>query len=138
MEAGPRQGAETARKSLRETLKDPAGVEMYEKVLGRPEPSSKPMIGVRELSINHLFARVWTRPGLSIRDRRLITVALLAAQGRTDQLRAHVRGARVGEDPLTPEELVETMVQVAHYAGWPAGASGQAVVNAVLEEIDGG
>lgn len=119
---------------MTEVPKDPSGVEMYEKVLGRPEPSSKPMEGVRELGINHLFAKVWTRPGLRIRDRRLITLALLAAQGRTDQLRAHVRGALIGEDPLSPEELVELMVQVAHYAGWAAGASGQAVVNAVVDE----
>lgn len=120
-----------------EAPKDPAGVEMYEKILGRPEPASRPMVGVRELGINHLFAKIWTRPGLRIRDRRLVTLALLAAQGRTDQLRAHVRGALLGEDPLSPDELIELMVHVAHYGGWAAGASGQAIVNAVVEETEG-
>ena len=76
--------------------KDRNGVEMYEKVLGQPEPADRPLTGIREPSINHLFAKVWTREGLSIRDRRLITIALLAAQGRRDQLRSHLRGARIG------------------------------------------
>jgi 4-carboxymuconolactone decarboxylase len=110
---------------------------MYEKVLGRPEPADKSFEGVRELGVNHLFAKVWTRPGLAIRDRRLITLALLAAQGRTDQLRAHLRGARTGDDPLSREEILEAMVHVAHYAGWAAGASGQSVALSVLSELEG-
>lgn len=116
--------------------KDPVGVEMYEKVLGKPEPANKPLTPLRELAVNHLFAKVWSRPGLGLRERRLITLALLAAQGRTDQLRAHLHGARKGEEPLSREEILETMVHVAHYAGWAAGASGQSLSLAVLAELD--
>jgi 4-carboxymuconolactone decarboxylase len=116
--------------------KDPIGVAMYEKVLGVPEPADRPLTGIREPSINHLFAKIWTRAGLSIRERRLITIALLTAQGRHDQLKSHLRGARLGEDKLTEEEILEIMIHTAHYAGWAAGASGQSTALDVLKEID--
>ena len=109
---------------------------MYEKVLGQKEPEDRPLTGIRELAINHLFANVWSREGLSIRDRRLITIALLAAQGRPDQLRSHIRGARLGEDKLSKEEILEIMVHVAHYAGWAAGASGQGQAIKAFEELE--
>jgi 4-carboxymuconolactone decarboxylase len=110
---------------------------MYERILGKPAPGEspgKPFAGVRELSVNHLFARIWSRGGISLRERRIITIALLAAQGRESQLRDHLRGARLGEEPLTREEIDEIMVHVAHYAGWAAGASGQAIATSVFAE----
>jgi 4-carboxymuconolactone decarboxylase len=117
-----------------ETVRNPKGSAMYEKVLGKPAPD-KELRGVSELGVNHLFANVWSRPGLSIRDRRLMTLALLAAQGRESQLKDHIRGARLGEDPLSREEILEVMVHVAHYAGWAAGASGQGALDSVLAEL---
>jgi alkylhydroperoxidase/carboxymuconolactone decarboxylase family protein YurZ len=61
---------------------------------------------------------IWSRPGLLIRDRSLVTVAQLAALGRTEELRAHLAGAlNVG---LSREELVEVLMQTAVYAGVPA------------------
>lgn len=109
---------------------------MYEKIFGKPAPSAESLNALKELSVNHLFARIWTREGLSIRDRRLVTIALLAAQGRPDQLRDHIRGARLGEDPLSEEEIRELMVHVAHYAGWAAGTSGQNIASAVFSELE--
>jgi 4-carboxymuconolactone decarboxylase len=113
----------------------PDGTAMYEKIFGKPAPALDSLRGLRELAIHHLFAKIWTREGLSIRDRRLITVALLAAQGRSDQLRDHIRGARLGEDPLTEVEIQEIMIHIAHYAGWAAGTSGQAIASAVFSEL---
>lgn len=64
------------------------------------------------------FGMLWDRPGLELRDRSLVTVAQLAALGRTDELRAHLRGAlNLG---ITEEELVEVLMQTAVYAGVPA------------------
>lgn len=64
------------------------------------------------------FGMIWSRPGLPIRDRSLVTVAQLAALGRTEELKAHLRGAlNVG---LSKEELVEVLMQTAVYAGVPA------------------
>lgn len=117
------------------TVPDPDGLETFERVLGRPANTDKPMQGVREISYDHLFARVWDRPGLSLRDRSLVTIAVLAAGGHGDQLRAHLRGAR--SRGITEDEVLEVMVQVAHYAGWPAGMTGQGAVEEVFGE-DGG
>ncbi|MGH7471378.1 MAG: carboxymuconolactone decarboxylase family protein [Longimicrobiales bacterium] len=109
---------------------DPQGLRTYEEILGKP--FEKPLTGLREPTINHLFAHVWNRPHLSQRERRLITIALLAAQGRPDQLRDHIRGARKRGIPR--DDILETMVQVGHYAGWASGMSGQVVAEAVFEE----
>lgn len=114
------------------------GQEMYREVLGKPFCGNEQHVslaGVREFTINHLFANVWSRSrdeadgsktGITLRERRLITIALLAAQGRADQLRDHVNGAR--RAGISREVLLETMIHVAHYAGWPAGTSGQVIV----------
>ena len=64
------------------------------------------------------FGMLWSRPGLAIRDRSLVTCAQLAALGKTEELKAHLRGAlNVG---LTQGELVEVLMQTAVYAGVPA------------------
>ena len=109
------------------------GREYYEKVLGKPPPKS--LEGLREQTVDHLFADVWSRDNLSIRDRRLITIGLLASQGRKDQLKSHIRGALVpGGEGLSQDEILEVFVQVAHYAGWAAGMSGTLAAEEVLAE----
>jgi len=120
---------------------DPVGEEMYEAVLGKPlfdEEHPPPLSGVRELTVNHLFAKVWSRsrvksgePPLTLHERRLVTIALLAAQGRTDQLKEHVTGAH--KAGVAIESLTELMIHVAHYAGWAAGSSGQHMVGKVYD-----
>lgn len=112
------------------------GIAAFQRVLGREPNLDKPMQGVRELSYSHLFPDVWDRPGLPLRERSLVTVALLAAQGREGQLKAHLKGARSRGIPL--EEILEVMVQVAHYAGWPAGMAGQVTAEAVYAEGEDG
>ena len=115
---------------------DPTGVETFQRVLGREPNTSKPMEGVRALSYDHLFGRVWNRSGLSLRDRSLVTLAVLAAGGHGGQLRAHLQGAR--SRGITRTEVLEVMVQVAHYAGWPAGMSGQVAAEEVFDGEDEG
>jgi len=67
------------------------------------------------------FGMFWSRPGLAVRDRSLITVVMLAALGKQEELRGHLAGAlNVG---LTKEELVEALMQVAVYAGVPAAVN---------------
>jgi alkylhydroperoxidase/carboxymuconolactone decarboxylase family protein YurZ len=111
---------------------DAVGLEVYEQVLG--EPNQAPLIGLREMTIGHLFERVWSRPGLSLPNRRVITIALLAAQGHIQQLKKHIRGALKGG--FSKEEILEIMIHVAHYAGWAAGTSGQEIAIEVLDEIE--
>ena len=71
------------------------------------------------------FGLLWSRPGLALRDRSLVTVAQLAALGKTTELRAHLVGARnLG---ISEEELVEVLMQTAIYAGVPAANEALAV-----------
>jgi 4-carboxymuconolactone decarboxylase len=69
-----------------------------------------------ELTDNVLFADVWQRPGLSQRDRSLITVAALIALSRSEPLRAHLQRARQRRNQ---GEIVEVVTQLAFYSGWP-------------------
>lgn len=74
-----------------------------------------------EVTDNVLFGDIWERPGLSKRDRSLITVAALVALYRLEQLPFHL--AKAIENGLTHEELAEAVTHLAFYAGWPAAAS---------------
>ncbi len=64
------------------------------------------------------FGGLWARPGLAVRDRSLVTVAQLAALGKTDELRGHLMGAL--NQGIRREELIEVLMQTAAYAGIPA------------------
>jgi alkylhydroperoxidase/carboxymuconolactone decarboxylase family protein YurZ len=121
---------------------DPEGKRFYEEVLRKDifdEKNPPPLVGLRVLTVNHLFAKVWSKSEaplgqtVSLRERRLVTIALLAAQGHMDQLSDHVRGACLAG--LTEEELLELMIHVAHYAGWAAGTSGQRQIREVFKSV---
>ncbi len=70
-----------------------------------------------ELTDEVLFGDVWERPGLSKRDRSLITVAALTALYRTNELPFHIVRAR--ENGVSKDELIELFTHLAFYAGWP-------------------
>lgn len=78
-----------------------------------------------ELTDEVLFADVWNRPELSARDRSLITVSVLTANGNTDQLAHHL--SRAIENGVTQDELIEAITHVTLYAGWPRGMSAMGV-----------
>ena len=77
-----------------------------------------------------LFGDVWARPGLSPRDRSLVTVSALIAMNRPDQLRSHMALAR--DNGLTKDELVETLTHLAFYAGWPNAVTAAGVAREVF------
>jgi 4-carboxymuconolactone decarboxylase len=77
-----------------------------------------------------LFGDVWARPGLSPRDRSLITVSALIAMHRPDQLRSHLALAET--NGVTRAELVEAITHLAFYAGWPSAATAVTVANEVF------
>ena len=85
-----------------------------------------------ELTERVVFGEVWSRPGLSQRDRSLITVAALIALAREDQLKGHIW--RAMDNGVTKEELSEIFTHLAFYAGWPNGISAAKVAKAVYEE----
>lgn len=69
---------------------------------------------------DHLFGEVWTREGLSIRDRRLLLLGALAANGQVDVAEIQA-GAALGNEELTPEQLQEIGLFLCYYVGWPLG-----------------
>lgn len=86
---------------------------------------------LKQLRDEVLFGDVWKRPELSPRDRSLITCAMLAALGRHDELRTHVR--RAEHNGVSKKELQGLAVHVAFYAGWPAGLAVGRAALAYLE-----
>ncbi len=70
-----------------------------------------------ELTDTVLYGDIWERPGLSKRDRSLITVATLVALYRTDELPFHL--GRALENGVSKDELIELITHLAFYAGWP-------------------
>jgi 4-carboxymuconolactone decarboxylase len=85
-----------------------------------------------ELTRDVLFGDVWERPGLSPRDRSLVTMAALVALDRPDQLRVHV--GRALSNGLTRDEIGEMMTHLAFYCGWPAAIGGALVAEAETAE----
>jgi 4-carboxymuconolactone decarboxylase len=114
------------------------GVQNMKTEPSNPQPSAaQRLMGdiapkLAELTDEVLFGDVWERPGLSKRDRSLVTVATLIAMNRPDQLRSHMRLAR--ENGVTEEEIVETITHLAFYAGWPSAVTATSVAREVFEK----
>lgn len=87
-----------------------------------------------EMTIDHLFGEVWSRPGLSIRDRRLLVMGATAALGRADLIEVQARGALINGE-LSAEELEEAVLQLHFYVGWGNGSRVQEGVDAALSSV---
>lgn len=84
----------------------------------------------------HLFGQVWARPGLSMRDRALVTLSVLLAVDADRGSMNHIRYAHnLG---ITEEEMRELIIQVGYYAGWPKGAHAMARFTHILNDPDSG
>jgi len=79
----------------------------------------------------YAWGEVWSRPGLSRPERSMITIAMLAALGRDDELVLHVRAAL--RNGLRPDDIAEVLLQVAVYAGVPAANRAFKLAAAVLD-----
>src|SRR5262245_3496718 len=111
------------------------GREWFEKVMGFPAP---PLQGDAffDVTLEHLFANVWSRPALGVRERRIATLVVLMCLGHEATLKLHL-GAAMKTGQLTDAELDELVVHVAHYAGWPVAAVTSQVVRALRAERAG-
>ncbi|WP_127784588.1 carboxymuconolactone decarboxylase family protein [Rhodococcus sp. X156] len=79
---------------------------------------------------DHLFADIWSRPGLSIRDRRLLLLGALTAQGQIDVAEIQV-GAALHNEELDETQLREIALFLCHYVGWAQGTKLDAMVGRV-------
>jgi 4-carboxymuconolactone decarboxylase len=111
------------------------GREWFEKVMGFPAP---PLEGdaFLDVTLEHLFANVWSRPGLGVRERRIATLVVLMCLGHEATLKLHL-GAALRTGQLTDAEVDELVVHVAHYAGWPVAAVTSQVLRGIRAERAG-
>ena len=84
---------------------------------------------------DHLFADIWSRPGLSDRDRRLLLIGLLAGTGAHDVLTIQVPAALASGD-LDETALREIVIFLCHYAGWPNGARLSSLVEETIAKAE--
>lgn len=73
-------------------------------------------------TVDHLFGEIWSRPGLSNRDRRLLILGLIAGSGQLDVVPLQADAALTNAE-LTTDELREIVIFLTHYVGWPRGAA---------------
>lgn len=82
------------------------------------------------LTADHLFGRIWTRPGLTMRDRRMALLAVLTAQGQDDLLEVQINAILANEE-FGVDELREFTVFITHYVGFPLGSR----LNSAVERV---
>lgn len=102
----------------------PTGPSRAQQLMGDVAPK------LAELTDNVLYADVWERPGLSKRDRSLVTLSALIAMNRPDQLRSHLALAR--RNGVTEQEISEAITHLAFYAGWPSAVTAAGVAKEVF------
>ncbi|MGW4843771.1 4-carboxymuconolactone decarboxylase [Nocardia brasiliensis] len=88
----------------------------------------------QEYITESVWGSIWTRPGLDRRTRSCITLAVLTALGRHEEIAMHVRAAR--RHGLTPAEIAEVLLHTGAYAGVPAANAAFTIGRAVLDEPD--
>ena len=84
-----------------------------------------------DLTVDHLFGSIWTRPGLSMRDKRIMTLTAVTAVGNRDLAEIQINAALLNGE-LTETELKEMAVFLTHYLGFPLGSALNGAVDAVV------
>jgi 4-carboxymuconolactone decarboxylase len=112
--------------SLRAQTASKAEASAAQKLMGDFAPK------LADLTDTVLFGDVWERPGLSKRDRSMITVSALIAMNRPDQLRSHLMRAR--DNGVTQEEVVEVITHLAFYSGWPNAVTAVGIAREVFQK----
>ena len=111
------------------------GAEMIEKVYaGDVVVAPKGAMAFSDLMLESLFAEVWTRDVLSMRDRRLILLGAIGALGEKDTFAIQCKAALKNEE-LTPEQLREVLIMLANYAGYPRAAGMIGVVEKTIASV---
>jgi 4-carboxymuconolactone decarboxylase len=107
------------------------GANYVERSMQGADDFSRPM---QELSTEYCWGYVWTRPGLALRDRSLINIAMISALNRPHELKLHVKAALT--NGLSRDEIREVLLQVAVYCGVPAGIDSVRIAREAFAEID--
>jgi 4-carboxymuconolactone decarboxylase len=114
-----------------QTRRDVLGDEYVDRALNNANDYNWPM---QAFVTEYCWDEIWNRPGLSRKDRSMLNLGMVCALGRTNELKAHVRGAV--NNGWTQEELREVFLQVAVYCGVPAGVDSFRTAQEVLREME--
>jgi 4-carboxymuconolactone decarboxylase len=88
----------------------------------------------QDLITRYAWGEIWTRPGLARHTRSILTIGLMVALNRTEELRLHLRAA--ANNGVTRDEIKEVLLQTAIYAGVPAANSAFHLAEQVFDEMD--
>ena len=111
-----------------------AGRSRFGELMGREIKGESGQDEFMDVTYENLFGDIWNRPGLSLRDRSMITCAALIALGKEEELKVHFRGALA--QGITPDEIDEMLTHLAHYGGWPAAVAGRRAAQHVFERTN--
>jgi 4-carboxymuconolactone decarboxylase len=125
MDEAERQRFEAGLQTRREVL----GAAYVDQALANADAFTQPF---QEFVTMHAWNDIWNRPGLDRKTRSMINLAMLAALGRSQELVLHTRGALA--NGVTPEEIGEVFIQVAGYAGFPAGVEAFRTAQPIIAE----
>lgn len=107
------------------------GAEFVDKALSTADDFNRPL---QELVTEYCWGAVWGREGLAKKTRSLLNIAMLSTLNRPHELKIHVKGAI--RNGATQEEIRETLLQVAIYAGVPAAVDSFRVAKEALGELE--
>lgn len=107
------------------------GAEYVSRSMEQADDFSRPM---QELSSTYCWGDIWSREGLSRRDRSLLNIGMISALNRPHELKLHVKAAL--RNGLTREEIREALLQVAVYCGIPAGMDSTRIAREAITEYD--
>lgn len=117
-----------------------AGMQVRRAVLGdahvdRAQANRTPLTGdFQDLITRYAWGEIWTRPGLTRHTRSLMTICMMVALNREEELKLHLRAA--SNNGVTRDEIKEALLQTAIYCGVPAANSAFALAQKVFAEMD--
>jgi len=115
-----------------EIRKSVIGAEFVDNAFKTADDFNMPM---QELVTEYCWGYVWGRDGLSLKSRSMINLAMISTLNRPHELKTHIKGAL--KNGMTRDEIREVFMQVAIYAGVPAGVDSFRIAREVFAEIDG-
>lgn len=114
------------------TRKQVMGEDFVANAFGKATDFSMP---IQQYITRNAWGDVWQRPGLDLKTRSMITVAMLAAMGKQHELKGHVRGAL--NNGVTPEQLQEVLLHASIYCGLPAAVEAFRTAAEVVDAAKG-
>ena len=106
------------------------GSEYVDNSLKNADDFNRPL---QELITQYCWGEIWSRPGLNLKTRSLINLAMLSALNRPHEIKIHIRGAI--NNGVTKEEMQEVLLQVAIYCGAPAALDSFRIAKEVFKEM---